>query len=146
MKRAGEASGRRGILFIPAGDDKAQKDQPEDADPAVCQDRSVRADFRRSCEPGIFAVKPAAQRWLKGKPETVTIPEDDTPSGQEDAAAGNQNDPVDQTLSKENYEEILKSMYQAVKEAKRELYLSVRHRRKKTGMRRQRGSPRLYQE
>lgn len=53
-KRAGEASGRRGILFIPAGDDKAQKDQPEDADPAVCQDRSVRADFRRSCEPGIF--------------------------------------------------------------------------------------------
>lgn len=91
-------------------------------------------------------MKPAAQRWLKGKPETVTIPEDDTPSGQEDAAAGNQNDPVDQTLSKENYEEILKSMYQAVKEAKRELYLSVRHRRKKTGMRRQRGSPRLYQE
>ena len=67
---------------------------------------------------GFFAVKPAAQRWLKGKPETVTIPEDDTPSGQEDAAAGNQ---------------------------KRELYLSVRHRRKKTGMRRQRGSPRLYQ-
>ena len=68
---------------------------------------------------GFFAVKPAAQRWLKGKPETVTIPEDDTPSGQEDAAAGNQNDPVDQTLSKENYEEILKSMYQAVKEAKK---------------------------
>ena len=34
--------------------EKAQKDQPEDADPAVCQDRSVRADFRRSCEPGIF--------------------------------------------------------------------------------------------
>ena len=29
---------------------------------------------------GFFAVKPAAQRWLKGKPETVTIPEDDTPS------------------------------------------------------------------
>ena len=49
----------------------------------------------------------------------MTIPEDDTPSGQEDAAAGNQNDPVDQTLSKENYEEILKSMYQAVKEAKK---------------------------
>ena len=68
---------------------------------------------------GFFAVKPAAQRWLKGKPETVTIPEDDTPSGQEDAAAGNQNDPGDQTLSKENYEEILKSMYQAVKEAKK---------------------------
>ena len=65
---------------------------------------------------GFFAVKPAAQRWLKGKPETVTIPEDDTPSGQADAAAGDQNDPVDQTLSKENYEEILKSMYQAVKE------------------------------
>jgi len=65
---------------------------------------------------GFFAVKPAAQRWLKGKPETVTIPEDDTPSGQEDAAAGNQNDPVDQTLSKENYEEILKSMYQAAEE------------------------------
>ncbi len=68
-KETGEASGRRGILFIPAGDDKAQKDQPEDADPAVCQDRSLRADFRRSCSLGFFAVKRAAQRWLKGKPE-----------------------------------------------------------------------------
>lgn len=47
---------------------------------------------------GFFAVKPAAQRWLKGKPETVTIPEDDTPSGQEDAAAGNQNDPVESDI------------------------------------------------
>ncbi len=50
-------------------------------------------------------------------------------------AAGNQNDPVDETLSKENYEEILKSMYQAVKEAKKGVvFVSTDIGRKKTGM------------
>ena len=67
---------------------------------------------------GFFALKPWAQSWFRGDPETVTIPEDEQPSEEEDASAAKQ-EPVEQVLDSQSYEEIMDSMSSVAQEARK---------------------------
>lgn len=67
---------------------------------------------------GFFALKPWAQSWFRGDPETVTIPEDEQPSEEEDASAAEQ-EPVEQVLDSQSYEEIMDSMSSVAQEARK---------------------------
>lgn len=66
---------------------------------------------------GFFALKPFAQNWFMGNPETVTIPEDEEPSEDQDDAA--EEEPVPQVLDEESYEELMEGMYAAAREAQK---------------------------
>lgn len=65
---------------------------------------------------GFFALRPWAQSWFRGDPETVTIPEDEEPAEeQEDVqAAEEETVPI---LTAESYEEMLASMNERAAEA-----------------------------
>ena len=66
---------------------------------------------------GFFALKPLAQIWFRGDPKTVTIPEDEEPSEEQDDAA--EEEPVQPVLDAESYEELMESMYAAAQEAQK---------------------------
>lgn len=66
---------------------------------------------------GFFALKPLAQSWFRGDPKTVTIPEDEEPSEEQDDAA--EEEPVQPVLDAESYEELMESMYAAAQEAQK---------------------------
>ena len=67
---------------------------------------------------GFFALKPWAQSWFRGDPQTVTIPEDEQPSEEEDASAAAEA-PAEQVLDAESYEEIMDSMNAVAQEARK---------------------------
>ncbi|HJC91240.1 MAG TPA: trypsin, partial [Candidatus Mediterraneibacter excrementigallinarum] len=65
---------------------------------------------------GFFALKPWAENWFRGNPETVTIPEDEEPA-EEDQAAEEEEEPAVPELDAKSYEEINESMYSLAQEA-----------------------------
>lgn len=64
---------------------------------------------------GFFALKPWAENWFRGDPETVTIPEDEEPT--EDQAVEEEEEPVDPELDAESYAEINDSLYELAQDA-----------------------------
>lgn len=67
---------------------------------------------------GFYALKPWAQSWFRGNPETVTIPEDTDP--EEDQTEEDEEEKVQEpVLDRDNYEELMDSMYTAVETAQK---------------------------
>lgn len=66
---------------------------------------------------GFFALKPWAQNWFRGNPETVTIPKDEDTSEEKDASSSE--DSLKQSLDVQDYEEIMDSMHTVAQEARK---------------------------
>ena len=67
---------------------------------------------------GFFALKPWAQDWFRGTPDTVSIPEDEEPDAEEEE----ETEPVQQTdpvLDAQSGEEIMTSMYDLAEEGQK---------------------------
>ena len=64
---------------------------------------------------GFFALKPWAENWFRGDPETVTIPEDEEPT--EDQPAEEEEEPVNPELDAESYAELNDSLYEIAQDA-----------------------------
>lgn len=68
---------------------------------------------------GFYALKPKAQNWFKGDPQTVTIPEDEKPEEDTEAADTSEDTEAqeNQALNQADYEEMLDSLYDTAQTA-----------------------------
>ena len=82
---------------------------------------------------GFFALKPWMQDLFRGNLETVTIPEDEEPSEDEDASQGAETDSAAVTEA-EDFQQIIDSMNERAEEAKKALPQFSRSQTRRTGM------------
>lgn len=68
---------------------------------------------------GFYALKPKAQNWFKGDPQTVTIPEDEKPEEDTEAADTSEDTEAQENpvLDQADYEEMLDSLYDTAQTA-----------------------------